>query len=158
MDRRPESIDSLMSLLIRSNLITETNAQLIHQFKSNWNLSTYDAVVETHLLTERQLSDVLADGLLLTRCYAISENDICPDAYDQIDFRTARAESIFPLGTNEVTRKLAIVVADPTQSGIVGQLLNRGDVELSIFEKSRIQEAILQFYPIEYQLPSLRKV
>ncbi|SME87738.1 hypothetical protein [Pseudobacteriovorax antillogorgiicola] len=147
---------SLSSLLEEKQALSPTNLQLIAKFKEQWGVSTYDAIVETHLLTERQVADILADYFRVTRVYAIAANDIKDDAFEAISFHDARRLAIFPLGTDPRKDEFKVVISDPTMVDLEAFLRDTlGAYQYSIHEKSRILDATLRFYPIVSQLPSL---
>ena len=147
---------SLSQLLAEKKALTKTNLILIEQFKEKWGVSTYDAIVETRLLTERELTDILADYFRVTRLYTISESEIFVGAFDEISFRDARHYSVFPMGADSGTGPIKLVLGDPTMKDTL-EFISRSqrDYDFAVYEKSLVQAAVIKYYPISYQLPSL---
>ena len=152
------NLASLSKLLNERQALTETNLSLVLKFKETWSVSTYDAIVETHLLTERELTDILADYFRVTRAYAINNEDIKDDAFEKLTFSDAREWCVFPLGTDEVKGEPKLILGDPTEEGLSEFLMEKFDsFHFGICEKSTINNAIMKHYPITSQLPSLTK-
>ena len=159
MDRKPFSLDALSKILIEKEAISETNLSLVNQFKDKWAVSIYDAVIETHLLSERDLADLLAEYFRVTRSYAISKVMIQEDAFDKISFLDARERSIFPLGTDLLKNEFKVVIGDPTDKLNMEFLSETlGSFNFFVSEKKLIQDAILKYFPITSQLPSLNNL
>lgn len=157
MGRKSISLVSLSKLLEEKQALTATNLKLVKKFKDLWNISTYDAIVETKLLTERQLTDILADYFRLKRLYSISSSDIKANAFDVISFEQANMLHIFPRVCHEEGGGINLVLGDPTQKETIDFINNSHQkFNLCVYEKSLVKSAILKYYPISHQLPSLR--
>ena len=149
---------TLEQILVERVQLTESNLLLVNQFKENWKITTYDALVETHLMTERRLADLLAEHFRVTRVYALSKSMIKGNPFRWAKFADARELSVIPLSFDEDESLVHLMLADPTDQKVREYIesINR-KVAFSISEKSLIQRAILKYYPITLQLPSLDK-
>lgn len=152
------SLDPLSLLLAKKKTLTESNLKLIKCFKEKWGGSTYDAIVESHLMMERELADFLAESHRVTRSYAISKAMIHDGAFDVITFDQAQEMSLFPLGKPEDKEEFVVVIGDPTDETVLKFLNeNLSAFQYAVSEKKTIRDAILKYFPITSQLPNLKE-
>lgn len=147
----------LLALLHEEKELTETNLKLVEAYQKKWDMDVFEAILETHLLSEAKLADVLAIHFKANRLYIIDENEIPPEIFEKIDFFSARSYGTFPLGfTAQGSIKVALF--DPTRRETL-EFLDRNfeTYELFICERRTVLEAINRLYPLSSQLPNLLK-
>ncbi len=148
---------TLLSLLQEEKALTKTNLALLQDFQEKWNISAFEAILETHLLTEAQLADILASRSHLQRLYAIANRKMTPESYESIDFFAARKFGVFPLGRHGSENKMKIALYDPTRQETIDFLSELYEEhELLVAERGIVIEAINRLYPLSCQIPHLK--
>ncbi|MFW7377867.1 MAG: hypothetical protein ACOH5I_03545 [Oligoflexus sp.] len=145
----------ILQLLAEKGELGESNLALIKQYIEKWQLSPYEAMLETHIISEDRLADQLAEIYQVQRVITIEEHELQVESFEKINYEEAKDLKCILLNVNSSPKPL-LVVADPSQDGLQKFLAKLPfSYQLAIAESTVIEEAIDRFYPIEQQLPSL---
>ena len=145
----------LFEQLFVSKDLTKSNVTLLENYVERWSVLPFDAIVETHLLSESVLADRMADLFQLTRMFAIEPQLIEPELLAKVPFATAKRLRVLPIRAEEPPHQSTLVLVDPTHPDLAKLKAELDYIKLAVAEKSVIEDAILSYYPIELQLPSL---
>lgn len=156
----PSPIDPLIEVMLQRKVLSESNLQLILAFMERWQVRCYDALTETHLVSEKRLMRELSDHFVLE-----SRDDVCDylpevDVLRHLSFRQACEYIAIPVclkSERVVGVELSVIVADPTQDPRGSRLseMTGQQVKLLVGQKSDIMRAIYAAYPAEDQLGEL---
>lgn len=148
----------LLELLLEKGAITRTSMRLTVDFCRRWQTDVYDAIVETNLLSEAQLSIFLAEHFSLDRFIEIETDEIRHELMDIIRYSDAKKYFCLPISCGGTNReKLTVVVPDPTDEARLKAIQQCAGKELilSVAGKSVIVRKIHEIYPPEAQINSV---
>ncbi len=101
----------LFDVLMSEGVLSEDNLTQLSRFVERWNVSQYSSVVETNLLTESRLLDLLSKSLSLKKMCSLSEATVCLQCIK--DFPQPETEKNGFLILAESTTVRTFVCADP---------------------------------------------
>lgn len=148
--------DRIFEILRARGLFSDTTQKVAAGFMLRWGVDAYRAVIETHLVEEGKLAEILAEEFRLPRQMRVRGLQVDKNVFDFIPYDVALEHTVFPF---ELKRDggLKIVMADPSVADrlaairvVAGQIL-----EPYVGERSDIISAIQHHYPLSKQLPSL---
>lgn len=145
----------ILLILEREEHITETNRRLVERFMRTWGTSALDALLDTHLIPEAELANVLAQIMQIDRLYHVNTLTLAAEGLAVLPFRRAREwECLIVQGD---AGRLELVLADPTRGDRIAEIKQglKCELTLSVAERSDIVRAIDELYPLAAQLPSL---
>ncbi len=140
--------ERVLQILVREKYITETMCTLIDRYTTKWQVSAYDAVLDTSLLTESELAHAMASTCHIPRIYSLKDAVLAREAVKVIPFERARAKVVLPIKLPD--GRIELVLTDPTRVEIIEEL-EEGlgvTVKLAVAERSEITRAIDLLYPI----------
>lgn len=145
--------DLLQNLAMRG-VLTASNHEMLSRFANRWNLTGFDAILETKILSETKLADEIAEIYGFVRLQALPFEALPESLFNAIDYKTARALEVMPLGDILGHQKFFVLLANPTDKNKVGMVrhLIGQDIELGIAERHLVRKMIDRFYPITMQL------
>ena len=147
---------NIIDLMSSQSLVSESTRSLIERYMDAWNVSSYDALLDCHILSEKQIASVIASHLNISYILSVTENEVeKANSFSHLNYdkaRMLRAILVTPLGESNPF----LVVADPSLDGLKDFFESLPfSCRLAIGEKSMIATWIDDFYPIKQQLPSL---
>lgn len=146
----------ILDVVRSQDLVSDITLELVGRYTEVWNTSAYDALLDCHILSEKELASAVARHLDVSRIVTVSDAEIERQfGFDCLSYKRAlefKAIFVTPIGES-ITY---LVVADPSIQGFeeFWDALPF-DCSLAIGEKSLILNWIDSFYPIQRQLPSL---
>ena len=146
----------ILEVVKSQGMVSEITLDLIRRYTEVWNTSAYDALLDCHILSEKELASAIARHLDVSRIVTVSHGEIERQfGFDWLSYQRAlefKAIFVTPIGES-ITY---LVIADPSIRGFV-EFWNGlpFPCSLAIGEKSLILNWIDSFYPIQRQLPSL---
>ncbi len=140
--------DRLLKILLREKYITETMCTMLEAYRIRWGVTAYDAVLDASILTEAELAHAVAATSHLPRIYSLKDAVLADQALKVVSFARARACAMIPLKQDD--GGVELVIADPTQVDIIDELEAEvgSAVKLAVAERSEIERAIDQLYPL----------
>lgn len=148
----------LLNILGLSGYISESMEKILEKYVDKWHCTAFDALLETHMMTESELADFLAHYFKMDRIYNVSTINLDPEVLQVLPFKLASQSHCLPLRfLNKEKSALEIFLADPTQDHQIEMIKNETGCELTIAigEKEDIVNSIRELYPIEMQIPTL---
>ena len=148
----------ILNILSSSGYISETMRRTLDLFMDKWKCSGYDCLLETHLFTQTELADYLANHFKMDRIYNVSTIYVEPSVLKKIPFKQALEYNCLPLKfLNPEKSQLEVFLCDPTQEDVIQKIeeLTACKLTIAIGELGDIQKAIRQIYPIESKIPML---
>ncbi len=109
-------MNDLIDLLNHYELLSQTDVLLAKKYCENWQCSHFEGLLETHIITDSALADILAQIMQLERLYKIVDGDNGTLAREKIHFSEALSLQILPINFEENSKKMNVVVCDPTAS------------------------------------------
>lgn len=151
-----ERQDPVLEILRARGIFSPSTQQVALGFMERWGLDAFRAVIETHLVEESRMADILAEELHLPRLNRVRILVVEKNVFEFIPYETALDYTVFPF---EVKSDGAVKVAfaNPTNQekvAKIGELVGKR-MEVFVGERSEIISAIQKHYPLSKQLPSL---
>lgn len=128
-------------------------------FAEKWSVSQFDAILETNLVSESRLADLISSALNLTRVSGVSTAPLTQSATELISYSRARDLRALPLRvTVGASRTVELIVADPTQYEVFQNLAKELNCkfEFAVASRDEILRALEICWPIERQIPILK--
>ena len=79
----------LLEALEDAGYITSTNVRMLAIFAEKWEVSSYDALLQTHIMAEQSLADAIAEVFKLDRLYSFDPSDVDFEALAMISWSEA---------------------------------------------------------------------
>jgi hypothetical protein len=138
--------------------LTPTNVRMLEIFVDTWHCSPLQAIIDTHLMTEPELANVLATMFQMDRLYSLKNHRIDQKSTELLNFKESK-ENVAVLLVDESGR-YDLVVADPSDQEYITGLRSKATVSftLAVCERREIVRAIDEKYPLVSQLPTMMGV
>lgn len=151
-----ERQDRVLEILRGRGILSSSTQQVAVGFMERWGLDAFRAVIETHLVEESRMADILSEDLKLPRLHRVRMLVVEKDVFEFIPYEMALDYSVFPFEVKS-DGTLKVAFADPTNEERVAKIssLAGGRMEAFVGERSEIISAIQKHYPLSKQLPSL---
>ncbi len=149
---------NLLRDLENNEYISETNVRIIEQYCSRWSVTAYHALLQTHILTEHDLADVIAETYSIDRVYSFDKNDIDLQVLRKVSYADALQYQCCAPHRDEKGSYLVYIV-DPTNSSLMtflGQTLD--GYRLVVVDLTLMARSIEEAYPLDLQLPTLESL
>ena len=144
---------NLLEILEAKQLITQSVSRMLKNYSDEWNLSFFEALIRTNILSENSLLEILSGELSLSHYYSIDRLDLTEGACTVIDFRDACNYICFNLGKSGGLYR--IVVNNPLDCTLLEFLDKKfDDYEIVIAEKKLIIEATMKYYGLNSKIPT----
>ncbi len=146
---------NLLFDLEKSGSISATNVRVVEKYCSRWNVSAYHALLQTHILTEHDLADAVAEIYGLDRVYSFDKNDIDLAVLKKIPYADAVRYQCCVPHSDEKGTYLAYII-DPTNTELFAYLNQHfAGCRTVVVDYTLMARSIEEAYPLEFQLPSL---
>jgi hypothetical protein len=125
-----------------------------------WKVDAFRASIETNIVEESKMADILSDFLKIQRVHRLPAKVVPNEAFKRIPYNFALEETIYPFDINSDGTRVKVAIADPTDPeklNAIGELTGI-TVDYFIGERTEIIAAIQRHYPLAMQLPSLLSV
>ncbi|MBC7533540.1 MAG: hypothetical protein H7318_18365 [Oligoflexus sp.] len=150
-----------MNLLLdleKNEYISQTNVRIIEKYCGRWSVSAYHALLQTHMLTEHDLADAIAETYNIDRVYSFDKNDIDLSILRKVSYADALRYQCCAPHRDEKGSYLVYIV-DPTNPSLMAFLAQNLDgFRLVVVDLTLISRSIEEAYPLELQLPSLENL
>jgi hypothetical protein len=144
-----------MNALLSDNVLSTVCASLVADFSRQWSISEFDALLETSVVSERDLARNLARILTIPLYEELPSIAIDPEAMSMLPFAHARTLRAMPLSFLDPERSaLLVVFADPTCRDTIESVaeFTGCHIQLAVAESSVVRDAIDAHYPASQQL------
>jgi hypothetical protein len=156
---RHDAHEQLLQILKRRGFISASTHKVITSFMSAWGVDAFRAVIETHLIEEGRLADILSEELKLPRLSRLRMLVVSEDVLLTIPYDVALELAVLPFEISESGR-LQIVMADPSieQNLRTVEGVTQRAIDVFVGEHTEIISAIQMHYPLSMQIPGLLKL
>jgi hypothetical protein len=145
----------LLEALEDAGYITSTNVRMLGIYADKWKVSTYEALLETHIMAEHSLADAIAEVFKLDRLYSFDSSDVESEALAMISWPEAQQFNCFvPYRDDDGTFQVCLL--DPLDEKVLhflGERLPR--FRPLIIDRRMMRRSIEEAYPLERQIPTL---
>lgn len=145
----------LLEALEDAGYITSTNVRMLAMYAERWKVTTYEALLETHIMAEHSLADAIAEVFKLDRLYSFDSSDVDSEALAMIAWPEAQEYKCFiPYRDDDGTFQVCML--DPLDEKVLqflGQRLPR--FRPVIMDRRMMYRSIEEAYPLERQIPTL---
>jgi len=151
-----EKNKTIFEMLRERGLFSISTQKMAVGFMEHWGVDAFRAVIETHLVEESKIADILCDELKMPRLSRVRTLHVEKDVFEFIAYDVALEHTIFPFEL-KTDGTLKVAFADPSSRlklEKIQELASR-PIEPYIAERSEIISAIQRHYPLSKQLPSL---
>ncbi len=146
----------VFGILRQRGLLSPSIQKVMLGFMAQWGVDAFRAVVETHIVEESKIADILSQELKFPRLTGVRILNVPKETLAFIPYNLALELVTFPFDINHEGR-LHVVFADPSDPERIKRLENwtKKSIEPFVGERSEIIAAIQRHYPLAMQLPSL---
>ena len=146
---------TLFSCLENQKVLTPTNIRMLQIFVDTWHCSPLQAIIDTHLMTEPEIANVLATLFQMDRLYSLKNHRVDHKSVELLSYKASK-ENVSVLLIDDSGR-YDLVVADPSDQEYIATIRSRATVEftLAVCERREIVRAIDEKYPLIAQLPTI---
>ena len=145
----------LLEALEDAGYITSTNVRMLSIYAEKWSVTTYDALLQTHIMAEHSLADAIAEIFKLDRLYSFDSSDVDAESLAMIAWSEAQEYQCFiPYRDDDGTFQVCLL--DPLNEKVLqflGQRLPR--FRPVILDRRMMYRSIEEAYPLERQIPTL---
>lgn len=145
---------SILEILRKRGFLSGTSMRTVLGFMTKWGIDAYHAVIETHVVDESRLADILSEEFRLDRIIHLRSLTIDKDALKYLEYQRAMTWEALPFrfGSDE---SLHVLIADPTNQEMIEYLKKTSNKSVVLFvaERSEIEVATQRNYPLTMQLP-----
>jgi hypothetical protein len=145
----------MLAVLVKGDYLAPAAAAMLKRFMARWQVSAFEALMQTALLPEGELATALASLYHVDRLHHLDGVRLAADAPALVPFPLARQEAALLAAAGE--GRLELIVADPSPRDLF-DVLKQGlkrELTLAVAERSDILRAIDELYPLPAQLPHL---
>src|SRR5687767_8739792 len=93
--------------------LSSNNVHMLKRFMNEWKVSAFDAIVESKIISEGRLSDIIAEQGQMVRMQIIDCAVIDHEVLLNLPYLVARQLNCLPLRKDRQGR-VVVVIADPT--------------------------------------------
>lgn len=148
----------LLHELEEAGFLTATNVRQIGHYSQKWNISTYEALLQTHILTEHSLADAIAETYKLERIYSFDLQDIDLNVLHKVPYAQALAFQCLVPQRDEKGSYL-VYLLNPVDAALERFLREQLETyRVVVVDKRLMQRCIEDAYPVTMQLPSLANI
>lgn len=146
---------TLFDCLRDRNFLTKTNVRMLTSFAQTWRCGALQAIIDTHILTESELANALANIFQLDRIIGLRNHRVDDNCLNLLTYKEAK-ERVIALFCDDSGR-YDLVTADPSDQTYIAGLRKKSPVQftLAVGERSDIVRAIDEKYPLGAQLPTI---
>jgi hypothetical protein len=151
---------NLLDILKRRGVLSPHMLKSIQLFVQKWDCTVHHAVVETHLVDESRLADILGEELQIPRYTRLRSFSIDQTPMKHLPYLLAMKHFVLPLEIAPDVNVIKVAIADPTDENALSEVrkaLEPWKVEIGVAERSEIESAIQRLYPLDLQLPHLTR-
>ena len=151
-----ENESMILEILLQRGVLSPTIEKIIVGFSNKWGISAFKALMETHIVDDSQLADILSDKLGFPRLTRVKIMNVAKEILSLIPFDLALELAVFPFELTE-SQCLHVVFADPSSPNIIRNLekLTGKKIEPFVGPHGEIIAAIQRQYPLDLQMPSI---
>lgn len=149
---------NLLQVLIKEGDLSSSHAASVEKFTERWGVSSFVAVLECNLVSEKRLADVISKAMHLGRFNRENLEEVSLESFEKIPFSLALKWGAFPLGWSGQSFK--VLITDPTDQIVVAGLkdLLKMNVLMVVGERQYVRTLIHGRYPLHLQAPGLAGV
>jgi hypothetical protein len=146
---------TLFSCLEKQKVLTPTNVRMLQGFVDTWHCSPLQSIIDTHLMTEPEIANVLATMFQMDRLYSIKNHRVDQKSIELLSYKESK-DHVSVLLIDDSGR-YDLVLADPSDQEHIANLRRKATVDftLAVCERREIMRAIDEKYPIVSQLPTI---
>jgi hypothetical protein len=152
-----DSSSRIFEILKARGLLTTSTQRVIKGFMDRWKIDAFRACIETNVIEEAKMADILSDFLKLQRVHRLPSKLISNETFKIIPYNFALEEIVYPFELDSTGSRAKVAIADPTDPEKLKAIcdITGKTVEFLVGERTEIIAAIQRHYPLAMQLPSL---
>jgi hypothetical protein len=145
----------LLEALEDAGYITSTNVRMLSIYAEKWSVTTYNALLQTHIMAEHSLADAIAEVFKLDRLYSFDASDVDAESLAMIGWSEAQEYQCFiPYRDDDGTFQVCLL--DPLNEKVLQFLGHRlPRFRPVILDQRMMYRSIEEAYPLERQIPTL---
>lgn len=147
----------ILSILMEIGAISHDTKVLIQLYMEKWELDSYDAVIQTNIISSDELKNILANSLNLKSLDSVSKICTSETCLSKVKYDDAKRWNCIPVGFENAgkIKILKIILSDPSSKTLLKEIREKTEAKLDIVVGSRqeIRTAIFNEYPLVQQLP-----
>jgi hypothetical protein len=151
-----DSQERIFEILRHRGHISAAGKRVVLGFMEQWGVDAFKAVIETHLVEESKIAEILSEEFKLPRLMRVRILNVESEVFDFIPYELALEHLAFPFELKS-DGTLLVVFADPSNPDRIKSLevVSGKKIAAYVGERSEIISAIQRHYPISKQLPGL---
>jgi type IV pilus assembly protein PilB len=153
----PDKPVPIFEILKSRGVLSTSTQRVIRGFMDRWKVDGFRACIETNIVEESKMADILSDFMKLQRVARLPSRSVSHDVFKFVPYNLALEHTVFPFEISSDGSKLKVAIADPTDPERLKSVAATTGKETIFFvaEKTEIVAAIQRYYPLAMQLPSL---
>jgi hypothetical protein len=147
---------NIFEILRDRGLFSASTQKIVGGFMERWGVDVFRAVIETHLIEEPKIADILSEEFNIPRLKRVRNLYVEKSIFEFICYEAALEHTVFPFEL-KTDGTLKVAVADPSPPQKLSQISSLAEkpIEPYVTERSEIISSIQRHYPLSKQLPSL---
>ncbi|MDD9951699.1 MAG: hypothetical protein OXT67_09060 [Zetaproteobacteria bacterium] len=147
-------MDSIFDLLEYNGYLSPSAVGLLRGYCERWQVTGYQAIVESHLLSEDALADALSESLKIDRLFHVCFNAALIRPEESISYALACRWCCIETDAIRQFEGREFALADPTERSTIVELRRMFGrrVRVAVAPASEIKRAIWAHYPLWEQI------
>lgn len=112
---------NIANLLYNKNYLNKSILLTIKHYAQKWNISEFDAILDSHIMTQDELANLISEILQIDRIYNINLENIYSDLFNKIQFEEWYQNISLPYKINNTT---IVIMANPFNFEYINKLQN----------------------------------
>jgi len=148
---------AILDALVAQGGMSGSIRTTVQKYAERWSCSYFQALLETGVVSETDIADILALIAHVPRLHGISSQDISSVVIGALPFDSAREIQAIPVAQVEGSSKIEVAVANPLDAAAMERLRReaKSEIVLAVGERSDIVSAIDGCYPLKDRWPSV---
>lgn len=162
----------LLLALQAAQLISPTMLSMVDHYARTWQKDAVASLLETHIATEPQLADKLANAYHIDRIYSLTHIHLSEETSRLVPYPLAKKHCLLlvesessgnhshrPTAKSSKSKKrFELICANPGQKKLIAKIQKAlgTPIRIVVGEFSEVTKAIDEAYPLTEQLPSLK--
>ena len=103
----------LMEVLCEKEVLTELSKRHLEEYSKKWGCSPYGALIDSHIFTESELANLLANILQIDRVYKLSDMRFSKKIIQSIPYAIVQKQMCMPIQVGRNNDWIKLVFSNP---------------------------------------------
>lgn len=103
----------IFEILRARGVLSAATVRVIRGFMDRWKVDAFRACIETNIVEESRMADILSDFLKLQRVDRLPARQVATEVFNLIPYNFALEQLIYPFELSSDGLRLKLAIADP---------------------------------------------